>query len=190
MRLKWKDRSDSTICWLVVCALSVLCASQYADAAQNGNPRRPNIIILFADDLGYGDTSLYGGDIPTPRISALAEGGVLFTDGYVTAPVCNPSRAGLLSGRYQQRFGQTLNSQTEPPIGSTQGSLPRSQTTIASALKKAGYATGAIGKWQLGMADGHHPLDRGYDYFTGMASGMDFVGSIRVSQRHFAEAMT
>ena len=175
MRLKWKDRSDATVCWLVVCAVSALCASQYADAAQNDNPRKPNIIILFADDLGYGDTSLYGGDIPTPRISALAEGGVLFTDGYVTAPVCNPSRAGLLSGRYQQRFGQTLNSQTEPPIGSTQGSLPRSQTTIASALKNVGYATGAIGKWQLGMADGQHPLDRGYDYFTGMASGMDFV---------------
>ncbi len=138
--------------------------------------RKPNIVVLFADDLGYGDVSCYGGDLPTPNIDALAAGGLRFTDGYMTAPLCNPSRAGLLTGRYQQRWGQELNTQLKPAEGAPKrGTLPRSQKTIATALKAQGYATGAIGKWQLGVSEGHHPLDRGFDYFFGFAAVSDYI---------------
>ena len=88
--------------------LSILmsCASVVAETG------RPNIVILFADDLGYGSVSWYGGDIPTPNIDSIAKNGIGFTSGYMTAPVCNPSRPGLMTGRYQQRWGKELNSQT------------------------------------------------------------------------------
>ena len=135
----------------------------------------PNIVVLLADDLGYGSVSWYGGDIPTPNIDSIAGGGVGFTSGYMTAPVCNPSRPALMTGRYQQRWGKELNSQTVPPVGAVRKSLPQRETTIATALKGAGYVTGAIGKWQLGMDDGYHPLDRGFDSFFGMPSGSRFV---------------
>ena len=128
----------------------------------------PNMIVIVADDLGHGDLSAYGGDIATPAIDALAAAGVRFTAGYVTAPVCNPSRAGLMSGRYQQRWGQEENEQTVTPEGSPRGSLPQSQTTLGAALSKLGYRTGIIGKWHLGMQPGYHPLDRGFDEFFGM----------------------
>jgi arylsulfatase A-like enzyme len=82
-----------------------------------------------------------------------------------------------MTGRYQQRWGKELNSQTEPPRNTPKGSLPSYETTIATALKKQGYTTGAIGKWQLGMTQGYHPLDRGFDYFFGMASGSRFVNA-------------
>ncbi len=152
----------------------IVLAGGVASAAEDA--RFPNVVLLFADDLGYGSVSCNGGSIPTPNIDALAAGGVRFTDGYMTAPVCNPSRAGLLTGRYQQRWGKELNSQTEPPIGAPgRGTLPRSQKTIGAALKAQGYATGAIGKWHMGVSDGHHPLDRGFDYFFGMASGTSYI---------------
>jgi len=140
-------------------------------------PEKPaNIVILFADDLGYGSVSWTGGDIATPNIDSIVENGVGFTAGYMTAPVCNPSRHGLMTGRYQQRWGKEMNSQTVPPLGSpTSGSLPLAETTMATALKQRGYATAAVGKWQLGMAKGYHPLDRGFDSFLGMASGHRYV---------------
>lgn len=140
-----------------------------------GGPDRPNIVVLLADDLGYGSVSWYGGDIPTPNIDSIAASGTGFTAGYMTAPVCNPSRPALLTGRYQQRWGKELNSQTVPPVGAPPKSLPRSETALAAALKPLGYVTGAVGKWQLGMADGYHPLDRGFDSFLGMPSGSRFV---------------
>ncbi len=145
----------------------------------NAGPARtsPNIVILFADDLGHGSVNWYGGDIPTPNIDSIANNGVGFTSGYVTAPVCNPSRAGIMTGRYQQRWGKEMNSQTVPPLNTPRGSLPLTETTIAAALKKQGYATAAIGKWQLGMPKGYHPLDRGFDYFFGMKSGSRFVNA-------------
>ncbi len=138
-------------------------------------PDRPNIVVLLADDLGYGSVSWYGGDIPTPNIDAIAANGAGFVSGYVTAPVCNPSRPAILTGRYQQRWGKELNSQTLPPIGAPRKALPKSEVTLARALKRAGYATGAVGKWQLGMVEGYHPLDRGFDYFLGMPSGSRYV---------------
>ncbi len=137
--------------------------------------QRPNIVLIVADDLGHGDIAAYGGDISTPRIDSIAQQGVRFTAGYVTAPVCNPSRAGLMSGRYQQRWGQEFNFQTTTPDGAPRSSLPQVERTLGSAMKAQGYATGAIGKWHLGMQPGYHPLDRGFDEFFGMASGTKYV---------------
>ena len=136
---------------------------------------KPNIVVLFADDLGYGSVSWYGSEIPTPNIDSIAENGVGFTSGYVTAPVCNPSRPALMTGRYQQRWGKEVNSQAVPPVGAARKSLPMSETSLATALKRQGYATGAVGKWQLGTSEGYHPLDRGFDSFLGMPSGSRFV---------------
>ena len=145
-------------------------------ATAAGAQEPPNIVLLFADDLGYGAISAYGGaSIPTPNIDSLGEDGVRFVSGYMTAPVCNPSRNGLITGRYQQRWGKELNSQTVPPIGAARGTLGLHHQTIGDALQSAGYTNAAIGKWQLGMRRLLHPLDRGFDYFYGMPSGMNYI---------------
>lgn len=103
---------------------------------------KPNIIVIYADDLGYADLTCQGsaGDVQTPNIDLLAKGGIRCTEGYVTAPQCSPSRAGLLTGRYQQRFGFDAIAD---------GPLPLSEITIANRLSKAGYVTGQVGKWHL-----------------------------------------
>lgn len=139
--------------------------------AQSEPARKPNIIVILADDLGYGDLGVYGGkEIPTPNLDALARAGVRFTDGYVTCPVCAPTRAGLLSGRYQQRFGFEHNpgpeAQASPRFG-----LPGSERTLAEKLKDAGYATGMFGKWHIGYRDELQPHQRGFDEFFGFLSG-------------------
>jgi len=129
-------------------------------------PIKPNIVLILADDLGYGELSCQGGNIPTPHIDSLARSGVRFTSGYVTAPFCAASRAGLLSGRYQTRFGFEFNPlgprNAEPGIG-----LPLTERTLALALREAGYATAAIGKWHLGGTPPFHPQRRGFDEFFG-----------------------
>jgi arylsulfatase B len=128
---------------------------------------RPNIIFVIADDLGYGELGCFGGkDIPTPHIDSLARGGVRFTNAYVTAPFCAASRAALLTGRYQTRFGFEFNpigaANADPNIG-----LPLDQVTLADVLRDAGYATGLVGKWHLGGAPRFHPQRRGFDEFFG-----------------------
>jgi arylsulfatase A-like enzyme len=157
--------------------LAAPAATARENEAQEGaqTQKGPNIVVIVADDLGHGDIASYGGDVPTPRIDSIAQGGVRFTAGYVTAPVCNPSRAGLMSGRYQQRWGQEFNYQTATPDGAPRSSLPQVERTLGSAMKAQGYTTGAIGKWHLGMQPGYHPLDRGFDEFFGMASGTRYV---------------
>ena len=124
-------------------------------------------MILVADDLGYGELGCQGNpEIPTPSIDSIAKGGVRFTSGYVSAPYCSPSRAGLLTGRYQTRFGHELNVtgklNLQPDIG-----LPLSEITLATRLQSAGYRTAAFGKWHLGDAKKFHPLRRGFDEFVG-----------------------
>ena len=135
-------------------------------AAGNASAAPPNILLILIDDFGYGDLSCHGcKDIPTPQIDALAAGGVRCTQGYISAPQCSPTRAGLLTGRYQQRFGHEYNSAIE---GSR---LSLAETTLAERLKKAGYQTGLVGKWHLGEDEAHHPLARGFDEFFGFLGG-------------------
>jgi arylsulfatase A-like enzyme len=138
--------------------------------AQN---QKPNFIIILADDLGYADLSLNGSkQIPTPNIDKLAEGGMNFTNGYVSGPVCSPSRAGLLTGRNQVTFGHDNNlAEVQPGFDDEYNGLPLTETTIASRLKKLGYVTGLIGKWHLGEAPKFHPLQRGFEEMWGYTGG-------------------
>lgn len=136
--------------------------------------QKPNIIVILSDDAGYDDFESYGGeDIPTPNINSLSKEGVLFTSGYVTASVCAPSRAGLLTGRYQQRFGFEHNMSGEPASGFTKADmgLDKNQKTIADYLKISGYRTIAIGKWHQGNSSEFFPLNRGFDEFYGFKEG-------------------
>jgi len=136
-------------------------------AAEAESRRMPSIIVILVDDLGYGELGCYGGkDVPTPNIDSLARNGVRFTNGYASCPVCSPTRAGLLTGRYQQRFGHEYNSDITKEFPANYG-LPLSETTLATRLQAGGYATGMIGKWQLGMKGNLHPLKRGFDHFFG-----------------------
>lgn len=144
-----------------------------------GETNQPNIILLLADDLGYGELRPPGmsnpDDIPTPHINSIASAGVRFTDGYVTAAYCSASRAGMLTGRYQTRFGYEFNPtgyrNEDPDFG-----LPASQKTLADQLQLAGYTTSLIGKWHLGGTAAYHPFRRGFDEFFGfMHEGHYFV---------------
>jgi arylsulfatase A-like enzyme len=124
--------------------------------------RKPNILIILADDLGYADLGFQGcKDIPTPNLDTLASSGVRFTNGYVSGSWCSPTRAGLLTGRYQERWGHEQ----------AQHALSLSEVTIADRLKAAGYATGIVGKWHLGTSPEHHPQQRGFDEFFGFLRG-------------------
>ncbi len=140
-------------------------------AAEPQPPSKPNIIIFLADDLGYADIGVNGcKDIPTPNIDSIAKNGVRFTDGYATHCVCSPSRAGLMSGRYQHRFGFEANSGPERYAAENFG-LPREEKTLAERLKPLGYATGMVGKWHIGFKEGLRPHERGFDYHFGFLSG-------------------
>ena len=150
----------------------LLCLFPAAGATAD-EPARPNVVLLIADDLGYGECGFQrgpgsrgAGAVPTPHLDALAADGVRFTQGYVTASYCAPSRAGLLTGVYQTRFGCELN-----PIGAQneriEASLPIGRETLADRLRAEGYATGLLGKWHLGGHPTAHPLRRGFDTFYG-----------------------
>ena len=128
---------------------------------------KPNILIILADDAGYSDFGFMGSDeIKTPNLDKLASDGVMFNNAYVSASVCSPSRAGLLTGMYQQRFGHECNLDSD-----VNNSFDPNQITIAEALKTKGYRTGLIGKWHLGDKKQNHPLNNGFDYFWGFISG-------------------
>src|SRR5881394_3708292 len=131
-----------------------------------GADRKPNILVIVGDDMGYADVGVQGcKDIPTPNLDALANGGVRCTNGYVSGPYCSPTRAGLLTGRYQTRFGHEFNP-GPPPEGENVG-LPLTETTLAQRLKDAGYTTGMVGKWHLGSERKFHPMSRGFqEYFV------------------------
>lgn len=128
---------------------------------------RTNVVILLADDLGYGELGCQGNpEIPTPHIDSIARAGVRFTDGYVSAPYCCPSRAGLITGRYQTRFGHELNATGRQNLLPNVG-LPLTETTLGQRFQQSGYRTGLIGKWHLGATPKFHPLERGFDEFFG-----------------------
>ncbi|MFM8532693.1 MAG: sulfatase-like hydrolase/transferase, partial [Acidimicrobiia bacterium] len=148
-------------------AMTIPLARAEASADQ---PVRPNVIVIVADDLGYADVGFHGSkEVPTPHLDALARRGVVCTSGYVSHPFCSPTRAGLLAGRYQQRFGQENNPRWEPANDAV--GLPLDAVTIADAMKAAGYVTGAIGKWHLGAHPSFHPKRRGFEHYFGLLGG-------------------
>lgn len=137
--------------------------------APHASEAPPNVILIIADDLGYGDLSVYGGEqIRTPNIDALAVDGVRFTNGYVTAAVCAPSRAALLSGQYQQRFGYEFN----PVRRDLEGvGIPSQVRILPDYLRERGYRTALVGKWHLGRTRETHPMSHGFDEFVGFSPG-------------------
>jgi arylsulfatase A-like enzyme len=152
------------IVWLAGTAVAAATGAVAAAGAA-----RPNIIVIVSDDCGYNEFSMHGAKLfSTPRIDSIAANGVRFRQGYVSGAVCSPTRAGLLTGRYQQRFGHEFNI---PPTYSEENGLPLTETTIADVLKSAGYRTIALGKWHLGYAPKFHPLARGFDDYYGFLQG-------------------
>lgn len=148
------------------------CGPMELAGKKAGKGKQPNIIVIISDDMGYADIGCHGcKDIKTPNIDSIAQNGIRFTNGYVSCPVCSPTRAGLATGRYQQRFGHEYN--TGPPPGGLREhvGLPLTEITIADVLKSAGYVTGAVGKWHLGLSPRFHPFKRGYDEFFGFLHG-------------------
>ena len=141
--------------------------------AQKNEERKPNFIIILADDLGYGDVGFNGSiQIKTPHIDALAKSGVVFTEGYVSAPVCAPSRAGLITGRNQVNFGYDNNlTDALPQFNPEYSGLPVTEKTIADRLSELGYVNGIVGKWHLGEKEQFHPTNRGFDEFWGYLGG-------------------
>ncbi len=141
-----------------------------AAAAGSGAAEKPNLVLLYADNLGYGDLACYGNrDILSPRIDRLAAEGVRCTDFSVASPGCTPSRGAILTGRYPARNGlarQLVVSENWHGIG-----LPQRERILPQYLKAAGYATACVGKWNIGFAEGSRPTDRGFDEFFGCRSG-------------------
>lgn len=156
---------------LLVAALAIACSTDGNGPEQEASTDAPppNIVVILADDLGYADVSTYGNRLQTPNIDRIGREGAVFTQGYVTTPVCSPSRAALLTGRYQQRFGFEYNARQAPEVPDV--GLIAGELTIADHLKAAGYATGIVGKWHLGFKDEHYPTNRGFDEFYGHLSG-------------------
>lgn len=140
----------------------------------------PNVIVIMTDDLGYVDVGFNGSvEIPTPNIDRIAQQGVKFTNGYTPYSVCSPSRAGFITGRYQQRFGYERNAQyrpNDPNMG-----LPQTEKIIPEVIGQVGYTSGVIGKWHLGAHISNHPLNRGFDFFYGHLGG---------GHRYFPEELT
>lgn len=138
-----------------------------------GQESKPNFIIILADDLGFADLSLNGSlQINTPNIDAIAKNGINFSQTYVSAPVCSPSRAGLLTGKNQVSFGYDNNlANNQIGFDPEYAGLPVDQKTIGDRLKEAGYVSGLIGKWHLGSKEQFHPVNRGFDEFWGYVGG-------------------
>ena len=136
----------------------------------------PNIVLLYSDDAGYGDFGFHGSQtFKTPHLDELAKNGVIFEQFYMSSSVCGPSRAALMTGRYQQRFGFEENNVPGwmSPAGADgeEMGLPLSEKTIGDHLKRLGYRTGIFGKWHLGEGDQFHPTKRGFDVFYGFRGG-------------------
>lgn len=152
--------------WAPVTALVGLglAAINLAEAAE-----KPNFLVIYADDLGWGELGCQGNkEIPTPHIDSIAANGIRFTQGYVAATYCSPSRAGLMTGRYPTRFGHEFNS-TANVTG-----IHKNETTIAERLKPLGYASACVGKWHLGMGLDYRPTKRGFDEFFGTLANTSF----------------
>lgn len=152
--------------------LLVGCQPTHSDTPRStAKSEKPNILLIFADDLGYGDLSCYGHPtIHTPRLDQMAQEGIKMTSFYAAASVCTPSRAGLLTGRYPLRVGMPGNLGPD-----SEGGLSLEERTLAEALKGRGYRTAAFGKWHLGAVPGYLPTDRGFDTYLGILYSNDMM---------------
>lgn len=169
------NRSEKAI--KLFLGMLIICFLTYSGVFAQSSP---NIIVILTDDQGYADVGFNGStEIPTPNIDRIANEGVRFSRGYVTHAVCGPSRAGLITGRYQNRFGFGRNP-IFAPNDSMQG-LPLSEETLADVLGNVGYTSSIIGKWHLGAHPSLHPLERGFDEFFGFLAG---------GHRYFPEELT
>jgi arylsulfatase A-like enzyme len=155
---------------LLLLAIAIVAGT---DNHAQDSGQKPNFVLILADDLGYGDVGFTGStQIHTPHMDALAKQGVIFTQGYVSAPVCGPSRAGLMSGRNQVNFGFDNNPIVDlPQFDENYVGLPPEESTIADRLAGLGYVNGLIGKWHLGEAAHFHPTKRGFHEFWGYLGG-------------------
>ena len=153
-------------CLVGFAALPAPSPGQVPEAAE-----APNIVVIMADDLGYGDISSYGGWIDTPRLDRMAEGGMRFLDFHSSGNVCSPTRAGLMTGRYQQRAGIPGVLFANPARPSHDDGIEAVEVTLAEALRARGYATGVFGKWHLGYRARFNPVRHGFDEFRGFVSG-------------------
>jgi arylsulfatase A-like enzyme len=167
--LKWRT---------LLCLPAVLV--WFSGSITNAAPEtaRPNVIFIMTDDMGSVDLNCYGSkDLATPGMDALAKHGVRFTQFYSAAPVCSPSRAGFLTGRYPWLVGMPNNGAAPPSEADDQldtltgKGLNTGEITVADMFRAAGYATAHIGKWHLGFGKGHKPLDKGFDYSFGFMGG-------------------
>ena len=156
--------------------LSVADPAPPATAPSTQPDSRPNVVVIVADDLGFGDLSIQGNkQVNTPNIDSIAKNGVRFTNGYVTGPYCSPTRAGLISGRYQERHGHDYNPDGNYNDGPEVG-LSLDESTLADAFHSAGYRTACIGKWHLGVTPQLMPTSRGFDEFFGFLPALhDYI---------------
>lgn len=172
--------------------LLVLAAVLFAFAFSSlraDEKRKPNFVVIMVDDMGYAGVSCFGNTyFRTPEIDRLAEEGMRMTDFHSSGTVCSPTRAGLLTGRYQQRAGIEAVIHPHADHPEHRKGLQKSETTFAEALKAAGYATGIVGKWHQGYphnSDDYHPQEHGFDEFTGYHSGnIDFVSHVGDHEKH------
>ena len=165
---------------MVTAAGLCLGGKAWSAMADRNSNRRPNIVVIVSDDQGYADSSCYDHpkEVDTPSIDSLASEGVRLTSGYASAYVCAPTRAGLLTGRYQQRFG--FYSGPDSRVG-----IPLKEVTIADLLKKEGYATGVFGKWHVGFEPDYRPLKRGFDEFYGfLGHGAHDYFKLEITSEH------
>ena len=186
--------------FLLFIYISVLsCSNQKHESKDLSSPDPlPNIILILADDMGYGDPQCYNDDsqIPTPHLNRLAAEGMMFTNAHTNSSVCTPTRYGIITGEYSWRgpLKRGVTWSYDAPI------IERNQTTIASMLKAHGYSTAAIGKWHLGMGwskkDGNvmfqetispGPNDLGFDYFYGIAASLDIPPYVYIENNHVTE---
>lgn len=153
----------------------ILAITSFTIFATGAFAAKPNILIILADDMGYGDMGCMGSErLATPNLDALAASGVLCTQAYVASPVCSPSRAGLITGRDPRRFGYEGNLNMNDANYATRPELlglPPGEHTLGDHLRALDYETALIGKWHLGKGDAFHPNQRGFDYFCGMLGG-------------------
>jgi arylsulfatase A-like enzyme len=153
--------------------LAAAAALVLAVPAIAADDRKPNVIVFLCDDVGYGEFGFQGNtEIPTPNIDSIAKNGIRFTQGYVSGPYCSPTRAGLLTGRYQTRFGHEFNG--GGPAGGQEFGLPVEEKTMADRMKALGYATACVGKWHLGGGPKFIATARGFDEFYGTVANTPF----------------